>query len=754
MPVILSLLLGYLSTIKGYVKDAETHNPLEYAVVVIYDTTGKQVKGTYTDERGLFIITGIKPGIYYLTADYMGYKKGKTKRFKIEVREFQVGVIYLKPEYIKMKEVVVEGRPEKVRREIDRLVVKPTGDIVNTGGSAKDVLKGVPGITVDINGDVKIKNSKNYTVLINGKPTMMDASEALEEIPASEIERIEVITNPSAEYDPESNAIVNIILKDKGAKYGRSINIRLGTFGNYGASLLWGVEKRKWSFYIHPSYFIYGQQLSYNMNVVTRNETLKVRDSKALNSDNPASVRVGFVYNLDKNTTLGMEGKIGQYIFQTKSEMYCTVSNNSGFYVPLDEKWTSNIHSVSLDFSRKFCKDNSLNAMLYLGRLKSNKDLDNPQIVNDSIIGGTRTIGNGDRKRMRFDMEYTGKMAGVKYKAGYRYEIKDATSTTKLEFYGDTTYQNRLNYVKAIHAGFLKFKSSYNKFGYSVGLRSEYMNRKVDTVHFKRLDLFPSVYVSYKIDDFRNISLSYSRRIERPDAYSLNPVKVWILPNEVHVGNPSLKPQYNHSFELNLETPLRNNLSFNFMLSYIYKHNYLNTIQEVDSEGNIIDREVNFSYRKDLGGNITIGWSPFKFINMNMSPGLWSYKFMKSDKTTVKDMRYEIPVNIQIMLPIGEIQIDGIYSGPYQEATTQYKSRLIAQFGFTTRIYNFTIIFGLLDALHTLKARSISSFSDGFREIEFRPDYPTVFLNLRYSKRKINKARTIEENYKEDVKGL
>ncbi|GEM_PF-1883653 len=754
MFIMVALLSGYLSTVKGYVKDKKTQKPLEYAVVVIYDTTGKQVKGTYTDENGLFIIKGIKPGSYYLSADYIGYKNAKTKRFKIEGREFFVGIIYLKPEYIKMKEVVVKGRPQKVRREIDRIVVEPSGDIVNSGGTAKDVLKDVPGVKVDINGEVEIKNSKNFTVLINGKPTMMDASEALQEIPASEIKRIEVITNPSAEYDPESNAIVNIILKSQSAQFGRSINIRLGTFDNYGASLLWGVKKGKWSLYLNPLYFTYGQHLLYNMDVVTSGETLNVRDSKATNLDNPASFRIGIVYNLDKNTTFGMEGKIGHYTFQTESRMYTTRSNGNGFFTPLDEKWMSSVYGISFDFNKRLSEDNALNAMLYTGILKSSKDLDNPQFINDSITGGIRTTGNGNRKRIRFDLQYKGKIKGIEYKIGYRYETKDANSTTSLEFYNDTTYQNNLHYRKDVHAGFLKLKGSFSKFGYSVGLRSEYVNRKVDTVHFKKFDLFPSVYISYQLSDFTNISISYSRRIERPDAYSLNPVKVWILPNELHTGNPKLKPQYNHSFEFDLETPLMDNLSFNLMLSYIYKQNYLNTIQEVDSEGNIINREVNLSYRKDIGGNITLGWTPFRFINLNMSPGLWSYKFTKSDRTTIKDIRYEIPVNLQVILPVGAIQIAGIYTGPYQEANTKHDFSFNTQIGLMTRIYDFTIVLGFIDAFQTLKVRSTSTFSGGFREIEFRPDYPTLFLNLRYSKRKIKKVKSTEENYKEDVRGL
>ncbi len=748
------IVAGYLSTIKGFVKDSITGKPLEYAVVVVYDTTGKQIQGTYTDEEGLFVIKGIKPGIYYLIADYIGYKKTKTKYLNIHGKIYDVGTIYLKPAYLKMKEVVVKGRPEKINVEVDKIVIRPKGDIISEGGTAKDVLRGVPGVKVGINGEVEIKNSKNYIVLINGKPTMMEPEEALKEIPASEIEKIELITNPGAEYDPESNAIVNIILKGKGTKFGRSINVRLGTNQNYGASVLWGIEKEKTSFYINIPYFKYGEKMLYDMEVVRDTDTMKVFNSSVTNIDNPASLRAGIVYTIDKNSSFGIEGKLGRYIFETRSDMKYTTTDNKNLHVPLSEKWTSNVYALSLDFTKKLENHNRWDINLYAGNLKSNKDLDNPQIYDDSIIGGTRTQGNGSRKRIRIDVKHQGKIWHLEYKTGYRYEEKNASSTTLNKFYGDTTYETKLAHKRELHAGFIKLNGDYSKLGYSAGVRIEYAKRRIDTIHFKSMDIFPSFYVSYRSGGLNTMTLSYTRRIKRPDAFSLNPVKVWVLPNEAHAGNPNLKPEYINSLEFNFGTIIKTRISLNLTLSYIYKQNYIYTVREVTASGDIISREMNLRYRKDIGGGLVLSWTPVGFANISFTPDVWLYEFINGNKKKVRDIKYEIPVNIQTNLPFGGLQLFAIYTSPYEEEGTRYSSNFITQLAFMTKIHGFTISAGFIDAFHTFKLRSYTDFSDGFRRITARPAYPFIFVDIRFTKNRIKKVKSVKESISSDIKGL
>ncbi len=755
MYLVTVLLLARLCTISGYVADTSTHKPLEYAVVILYDTLNRQVKGTYTDEDGMFVFKNIQPGGYYITADFLGYKRKKTSKFAVKKKEIFLDTIYLSPTYIKMEDIKVGATPEKVERKIDRLVVRPTGDVISRGGTASDVLRGVPGVKVDAGGNVEIKGSKNYTVMINGKPAMMNPDEILRSIPAAEIDHIDIITNPSAEYDPESNAIVNIILKGSKINYGRNINLRVGTYKNYGASLLWGMEKSKWSFYVNPAYYNYGQQLGYHVETLVDTDTILVDDSKVFNYDNPAAFRTGMLHEIDGNTSLGMEASIGKYVFYTKSDMFYR-RDSINLCTVLDEKWSSQPMNVALSFSKKFTNKNILDILLYGGKLSSSKLLDKPQIKGIDTIGGTKTEGNGKRKTMRFDMKYKWEFKNIGCKAGYRYDMKDAYSTTTFTIYNDTTYTNKLFHRRTIHAGFFKIKGTFRKFSYSGGIRVEFMNRKVDTVNFQTRNIFPSAYISYNIGRFSKVNISYSRRIERPSAYSLNPVRVWVLPNEVHLGNPRLTPQYNHSFELNFDGPfIRKNLSLSLNLSYIYRQNFITTVYETDSGGNVIEKEVNFPFKKDVGGSFTIEWSPFRFLNVRISPELWSYQFNKSMGMVEKDIRYDIPVNLQIVTPIGMFQLFGTYSSAYKDGETKYFRNLITQMAFATRIRNFTVVLTLLDALHTYEMHSFTEFScNGYRDISFRPAYPTLFLSIQYSVNKINRAKTIEEDYKSDIKGM
>ena len=229
--------------ISGNVFDAEYREPISYANIVLYkNEDNSQVTGTITDPNGYFQLTNIQPGIYLVEISFMGFQTHKIENIKISPadQEFYTGNISLEPIVLEIEGTeIIEERPA-ISYEIDKKVINVSRQTTSVSGSAVDVLENVPSVDVDIEGNVSLRGSENFTVLIDGRPTILDPSDALQQIPASTIEDIEIITNPSARYDPEGmSGIINVIMKKKSMRgISGIVNMNAGLDDKYGGDFL------------------------------------------------------------------------------------------------------------------------------------------------------------------------------------------------------------------------------------------------------------------------------------------------------------------------------------------------------------------------------------------------------------------------------------------------------------------------------------------------------------------------------------
>ncbi len=748
-----SIILAFVSLlgVKGKVLDKETKKPVEYAVVILHDAHGKQVTGTYTDSTGSFFIKKLKPGKYYVVADFIGYRKYRSDTFTLKKGVKDVGKIFLSPAYIKAEPVISKAKSPHIRHEVDRTIVTPSEDIISSGGNASDVLRNVPGVSVSPTGEVLIKNSSNYTVLINNKPTMLPPDQALKEIPASQIEKIEIITNPSAEYDPESNAIINIALKKARFKFGKSFTLRLGTFKNYGASSAWGAERGNFNFYAIGSYFVYTQPLTYSVEILNGDDTLKLDKTNFSTSDMPASARLGVNYSPDENTSLGFEGELGKYRLKYSGDFHYT-GNQIDYFNPIQGDWKSSFYSSSLDFLKKM-GSGELNISAYYGYLNSEKLNKSPRIEAGDTVSGTQMIGQGTRKRTRMDIRFNGKIGLLSLESGFRYSLKRFKSQTTTLFYSDTSFSNPLSSKREIYAGYGKLKGSRGRWNFGVGLRAEYMKRAVDTVEIVKTDLFPSLYIATEPARFSKLNLSYSRRIRRPAPYSINPVSVWETANELHTGNPHLKPQYNDSYEITFESPIGEKGYLSATGYYTYSKNYINKFESVDTSGVIVKREINFPYRKDAGFNFTFEWKPSRFVKFNITPDFYWYAFKETD-TVIRRFSYKVDAGFSgLVIPVGFIQLYLRYIGPYSEPFGDFEPAFLSQLGYMMKIRSVTVMASFLDVFHTMKMTTKNRERGSFIRKEMTSRYPVISIMLKIEQRRVKQGREVEKELM-DVKGM
>ncbi|HCY01462.1 MAG TPA: hypothetical protein DG754_15095, partial [Bacteroidales bacterium] len=271
--------------IKGFVYDSLMRQPLEYATVsVVRASDNILITGTITDETGFFKINGVEPGKYFVDVTFIGYysKRIGNVEVKPQLRSFDVGQILLVSSSSDIEGVIVVADRPLMKYQIDKKVINVSQHHTSSSGSAVEVLENIPSITVSIEGDVSLRGSGSFTLLIDGKPSIMDANDALNQIPASQIENIEIIINPSARFDPDGVAgIINIIMK-KNRLQGMSgvVNASGGTQNRYGGDFIINYRKEKFSFLVGADYNrrgMYGESI--NRNETYRNDTTFYRYS-------------------------------------------------------------------------------------------------------------------------------------------------------------------------------------------------------------------------------------------------------------------------------------------------------------------------------------------------------------------------------------------------------------------------------------------------------------------------------------------
>ena len=662
LTIILAILFHHFSfasndsgTIQGKVFDSETNEPLEYVSVAVYAFKDNSlVNGTITSENGVFSIKGLNNGKYYIEASFIGYDKTVIEDIEINsgTSQVDIGRIILPRAIAQLKEVEIVADELSVEYKIDRKVINVGQQLTTASGTAVDILENLPSITVDINGNVALRGSTGFMVLIDGRPTVLESSEALQQIPANTIENIEIITNPSAKFNPDgTSGIINIITKKNKLKgLSGTANLNVGNFGRYGGGFLFNYTKNKWSAFFAAD-LNDGKRPGFESDErITQSDgaTYFTRSEGENNGQRHFWVlRGGLGYNLTDKDVFNVEFNYGYGKFSNEGIQAFTEGIMPGDIL---NQYTSNqyrerggaFYSVNTTYQHDFeGKGHNLVAQVqYRSREGDERTVNQLIDADNQISSGQINTEVGPGTELQLNLDYTKPFGeSNKFEAGYQSRISRSKDVTELLRYNPENglyelqpeFSNDTDYNRDIHAVYGIFGGEQGKFGYQVGLRGEYTYRVVSAAAIEgdftidRFDYFPTLHTSYKLPAEQQVMASYSRRIERPRGWYLEPFITWIDAFNVRQGNAGILPEYIDAMEVAYLKGLGEH-SFSFEGYYRITNNKVENIRGVYQENIMISTPENVGQDFALGGEMVFSFNFFKWWKMDISGNFYDYR--------------------------------------------------------------------------------------------------------------------------------
>ncbi len=746
-------------------------NPLQYVNVFLHKQADSSViQAVATDAEGKFMFSNVPYGNYFLEFKFLGFKNKTLNNIKVskDNRFVKIGKVTLDNDDTDIGEVVVQGQTSTVQYKIDKKVINVSQDISASGGDATDALRNVPSVDVDVNGDVTLRGSSNFTVMINGKPTILDANDALKQIPASNIEKIEIITNPSAKYDPDGDAgIINIITKNK-EDDGISGKIEVGGDNNLGykGDILLNYKKRKFSLMteislqkrIHPMDFS-----QYTETYISQDTFFKDYSGAMSRGHAGASGKFGVSYNFNDKNNLSFNVLAGKRGFMMSNEQKMEswfASTNNHFYSLTDSKFKvmGDQLESNIDYEHKFNdKGHKLKTYvqysIFYPQKENNMSIDTTDAewnVINSDEGSS--IENIDRKKLRFQADYELPInEKTKLEAGAVYRMLDVADTYTSDLPGQPQINSNFTFNRQIFGYYTTFASSLKKvFDYQLGMRLEYTDRTIiaeETYPLQRLDFFPTVHLSKHLPFDQQIQAGYSRRINRPRGWNLSPTLIYMDQTTARKGNPALKPEYANAFEVNYIKNFGKNY-ISIETYYKITENKFDRIMSTDSTLLIFTTE-NLNKDYSLGSEISANLVVLKMIRMNISTNLYQYRItgtLDGQPVDKQTFTWSSRAMMMTMLPTGTIlQFGGFYKAP--TVTLQGNMNpIFMTFGgirqsFFKRKLNLTIQFN--DIFSTMKYSFTNSSDYLYSTAEYAFAHPTIGFTLSY----------IIRNYKDSNRG-
>jgi outer membrane receptor protein involved in Fe transport len=643
-------------SITGKIIDSNTKEPLEYATVILNNQETKQLSGGITDENGNFNIK-INTGTYDISFEFISFKTIKIPN-KIINSSINFGTIKLSEDADELDEIVIIAEKSTVEIRLDKRIYNVGKDMTVRGGSASDVLDNVPSVDVDVEGNVSLRGNENVRILIDGKPSALvglSGTDALRQLPADAIERVEVVTSPSARYDAEGTAgILNIILR-KGVATGLngSLNATIGDPTQYRIASNINFRTKKVNLFTNLGYRNSSGPGNFLTNLSTfENESinsLRIEDRNFERNRNGYNINVGLEYFLSKESSI-----TGTYFFRDSDNK--NLSNNIIRVFDIndilefsdtriqDEDEIDTTSQFALNYTNNI---NSSGHKLTIDFQYSESEEIEKAFINDSLAE-ENNITTEDSKNTLIQSDYVLPIGeNTQFEIGYRGEFQDLTSdflvtrTPTLDF----DPSNNLVFKQNVNAIYSQFGSKLNKFSYLLGLRTEITDVKVrltntnEKFDYKYTELFPTINVGFERTEDQSFTIGYSRRLRRPRFWYLNPFESRSSQNVIYKGNPALIPTFTNSFDLGFLQKI-GKLTLN---SSIYFQHSINAIERVSrDEIRFIDgvnqvitiREpINLASEDRFGFELTTNYNPSKKVRLSgsfnvfqqESKGLYAY---------------------------------------------------------------------------------------------------------------------------------
>lgn len=644
------------ASVRGTVLSDSTKSPLEFVEVMLLRAADSTLeRGTSTDSTGSFVLTGMPQGEYLIGFSLIGYIERTTSRFTIDARHRRVSLspVTLSSSAVNLEEVTVTAERSPIVSSIDRLTYNVDQDIVNKAASASELLENIPSVQVDLNGEVSLRGSKRVLMMINGKRSpILERQEGtfLEQLPATAIEKIEVITTPSAKYRAEGKSgIINIVLKK---------DTPVGTHGNLTSHVSGDGRYNAHARINHSpgSFNLYG---TYSIRKDNRNRVNEdVRDEATHTDPNTVSsiytdrlyafadpvthmATVGFDDHIDSSQSFGISGSYLHNSFTRFDSSYRLLQSPTG--IPLTEYTRIDTgdevdreYSVALNYHRTFGRQD--HRLRIEGTASRSPETDEYRFTN-TYLSPTfpstydRTLNGPRDDKSSLGVEYSNALSPTcTVEAGYMGELNRTDLNFSAEDYDpiarifvtNTAKSSRFRYTEAIHSVYTTVKQSFGSLGVLAGGRIE---RAAGWSDLESIDssrsssywnFFPSLHLSQTLSKTTELRLSYSRRISRPKAKDLDPFPEFRDPKNVSFGNPSLVPEYIHSVELGCQIQSKR-LYMLPSFFFRYASDDISPIKRIVNRTTLQTTRENVSWEQSLGMELIVSWRAGDLFSVRLS---------------------------------------------------------------------------------------------------------------------------------------
>jgi len=784
---------GY-GVISGALHDESTKAHVEYGNILLFRAKDSvMVTGTITDPKGKFLLSNIMPGNYYIRASFIGYEDKYFSGIAISQlsADVKMGDVYISPSLSSLEEVEIIADKSLITNNLDKKVITVDKTMALSGGTATDVMENVPSVAVDAEGNVSLRGNSNITLLIDGKPASqagISSSDILNQLPASAIEAIEVITNPSVRYDPDgTSGIINIVLKKKALQgFNGQLSGTVGTNEKYNGSLNLNYRTGKFNIFA-------GFDGRYNLTQTSsesertsdfgdvQNELRQSQEGESFRQSLNFNGGIDYFIDTRNNITFSVQRRnmaFGQEGMMKYSNYYGTDSLISNFqrYTESERRIQSMGYNLSYKHTfaekgREFTQDFVFN----------NNEMNNDQLIDQQdydVITGEPIglIQSQHNYAVNKNYFFTAQgnyihpfISGARIESGYKVSVRDLGMDYDYTTYNHNTgewdeqvlLKNHYDYKEQIYAVYGIYGNTWQKLRYQAGLRYEqvYINSKVEqtgeTYNNPYYSFYPSLHTQYDLGKSRELQFSYSRRVDRPSPRELNPYVDYSDSLNIRMGNPALRPEYTNSLELGVlkywdKASLTSNMFFRNTTGLV------ENITQLDSTGVTYTMPQNINNSQSYGFEFVASANPNKWLKLNGNFSL--YKYLVSEVP-----EYQIPatesftwsgrVNASFVYSKnGSFQLIGNYTSPSSSLQSEREANYTVDASLRHDFFKnkLSVSLRLTDIFNTRNFNSTTTGSNFVSEnkyyMESRVLYAGIQLKLNNYNKKSEKNGSNGEN--------
>lgn len=768
------------NTIKGKIVDEATSTPVEYATITLFDVNKNIIGGGISEGNGTFLINYTSP-YPSVVIEYLSYKTLTLSIPQGSNNNYDFGIIKMTSSAIAMEEVQIVAQKSTTQFQLDRRTFNVGSDISSRGRNALDVLSNVPSVSVDVDGAITLRGNTNVRVFINGRPSSLSGTNALRTLTATQIEKIEVVTNPSARFEAEGMAgIINIILKKNSQKgFSGNVDVTAGWPNEIGIGTGINYRSGPLNFFVnygHQNRKNIGSGFNYLETYLqdSINTIYSKRKSEAINKSHDVKSGLEWFFNEKESVTAtfgynkGDNKNISDLVY--KFANYEGIANRSKTenlkdYLIRDEleNEDGSRKELSVDYKKEFRKDKNISAFFqYFDNDEVEVSVFNEnQYLNDVKKGlilsqQSRNAENENNLQAQFDYSVNNDKFG-KIELGVKYSDRNINNDYYVEEWVENQWtkleglSNRFVYDEAITAAYITQGYQFKKFSYQAGLRAEYSDINTQLLETKEVNprnyvgFFPNVFLNYQKSEKSQYQFSVSRRINRPRFWDLNPFFSFTDRINFFGGNPNLDPEYTWSFEV---SQIRYFKVFTFTSS-IYARNSTDIIQRVktiNDDGTTLTRPLNLAKRQDTGLEILAAFNEWKLLKFDGELNLFHSNIYGNDldqslNTSAFNVQGRVNVKLNT-LNNTDFQIRTNFRGPQNVPQGQRKSQVVFDLSVGKDLTkNLSLTFNARDIFNQRKwvfERETDEFYEDGENQRSRNSY-TLTLSYRLNKEKSKK---------------